>query len=150
MKTDLHAEALRQLFLHAPISKSYSGIDLHYQDAVARVTWPIDSAFLHGGNALHGSAIMRLLDDAAYFTAALYSPEFFIVTVRLDVRFHLPATSGLLHAIGEWKGNDRLGFNAGAALYDEQNRKVASAKGVFSMTQQRWEQFAQYQCALRR
>jgi hypothetical protein len=35
-------------------------------------------------------------------------------------------------------------------LYDEQNRKVASAKGVFSMTQQRWEQFAQYQCALRR
>ncbi len=134
-----HPEALIHLFRSAPVSGMYKGIQLLFQENNAVITWHTDPAFFHGCDALHGSALMRLLDDAAYFTAALFSPEYFIVTANINIRFLAPVREGVLAAKGEWQGADKLGLHSTSTIWDENGKILARASAVFRPTKEKWD-----------
>ena len=95
-----HWKKLENLFLGANIQQMYPGISIQISANEACITWPVESGHFHGGNALHGAAYFKLLDDAAYFAAASIHTTSFLVTGMYSIKFIKPVYSGVITAKG--------------------------------------------------
>lgn len=120
----------------APIAR-LTGVDVSVSDGRAEVAFEVRETFFHGGGGLHGGIYAFLLDNALYFAAASREPECFLLTRRLETRFHRPVSSGSLLARGWVTGGSGRRHDCEGVLLDDAGRTVADASGEMVRTTRR-------------
>jgi len=127
------AEFLIALFDKAPIKHVY-GMELSYENGIARFDLPYNRNFDHALDGIHGGAIATLLDNAGWFTAALHY-ETWIATVEFNVRLIAHAKEEALYSIGEVVHiGKRLAVCNMEVRTSEGDRLIATGSGTFVPT----------------
>ena len=131
MKT--RAEKFIEVFNKAPIAKSF-GMTLTYDDAGRAVLHqPYNPDFNHGLGDVHGGVLATMIDNAGWFTAALYY-DTWINTVDLTVHMLEPANSEALRAVGTIvRAGAHLAVTS-MEVRSESGRLVATGCGTFSVS----------------
>lgn len=131
----LHHAKLVNLFQTAAIQQIFAGSVLELSNGKSKITYPISPTLFHGGNALHGAAYFKLLDDAAYFAAATQEPENFLVTVRFNLTLIRPLEEGVIWAEGICNAAPARKYLAAATLFNSAGKAVAEGEGLFLPSQ---------------
>lgn len=139
-----HNLKLMHLFETARIQTLYAGIRMELHRGECRITYPISEQMFHGGGALHGSVYFKMLDDAAYFAAATFEPQFFLLTARFTINLLKPLHSGTITAIGSCQETTGKRFQATAKLLDAESAVVAEGSGLFLPSSKPWGQLEGY------
>lgn len=140
----IHPDRLVAMFNSAAVNQFFPGITLHFEGMESKVSIKSGPAWQHAGEQIHGALYMRLLDDAAYFAAALREKQRFVVTASLDVRFLRPVGGGLLVATGRLLRYEDRKLMAESVLHDESGKLIARATGVFVPSRQYLQDVAAY------
>jgi uncharacterized protein (TIGR00369 family) len=128
---DEHFIRLEKLYQEAPISKQENPPSMEVYDGWTRVRMRSGPSEHHGGGAIHGSILFRLLDDAAFFAVNSKVRDAMVLTVQFDIQFARPVREGELTAIGELRTPGRELFRASASVYDEKGKESAYGTGSF-------------------
>lgn len=136
MELEQHYRALEHLYQSANIQKTIGGSSIVVSNGRAEITLPVEPAYFHGANAMHGSLYFKLLDDAAYFAVASVVRDVFIVTSSFQLNLVRPVTGGVLKAVGTLRSQGKNLYVAEAAIYNEKGREVAFGTGQFMRTNQ--------------
>ena len=126
-------DLLVRLFARAPI-KHALGMDLHYDEAGSAVfDLPYNPHFDHFLGGIHGGVIATLLDNAGWFTAAAYYPNW-VSTIEFHVRLLEWVEQEALTSRG-WiiRRGGRIAV-AEMEVTSARGRKVATGSGTFIMT----------------
>jgi len=127
-------DLLVRLFDRAPI-KHALGMDLHYDaEGCAIFDLPYNPNFDHFLGGIHGGVIATLLDNAGWFTAAAYYPNW-VSTIEFHVRLLEWAAKEALTSRG-WivRRGGRIAV-AEMEVCAAGGRKVATGSGTFIMTE---------------
>lgn len=127
---DPHFAALERMYLAAPINTAHRP-EIAVAEGGAVVTVEATPALHHSAGAVHGSAVFKLLDDAAYFAAASLVRDVFVVTAQFTVYFTRPVVGGVLRAEGRVAHAGRQQTVAEAVVTDEDGREVGRGSGLF-------------------
>lgn len=121
------------MYLEAPINRLY-GPEIEIEQGAATIRQPAEDRFFHAADALHGSVLFKIMDDAAFFAANSLVDDRFVLTVAFDVHFLAPVTGGTVTARAEVvHDGDRL-LVADARVHDEDDRLVARGTGSFMVS----------------
>lgn len=124
---------LIDLFDKAPIKHIY-GMELCYQNDRARFDLPYNANFDHALNGIHGGVIATLLDNAGWFTAALYYDNW-IATIEFNVRLISHAKNEGLYATGDViHAGKRMAVCEMQVRSLKDDRLVAKGSGSFTPT----------------
>lgn len=145
MMDETHFKKLENLFLSANIQQLFPGIGIEITEAETYISWPVAHSHFHGGNALHGAAYFKLLDDAAYFAAAAKYATHFLVTATYTIKFLKPIKSGLLTAKGIVTHSSGKRLTSESRLFNEQGDLLAEGSGIFVPTNTLWTSLNGYQ-----
>lgn len=126
-----HYRNLERMYLNAPVQQIYTGIDIKIEAGKSFITLPVMEKFFHAGGSLHGSVYFRLLDDAAYFSVSSIFTDEFLLTSSFHIDLLRPVKEGTLKAEGYLINRGRKLFLAGAGLYNDKGKLVATGKGTF-------------------
>jgi len=99
--------------------------------AEAEMVMPVKEQLFHAAGALHGSLYFMALDNAAYFAVSSLVTDAFILTTSFTTYLTRPVSSGQLLAVGKVVNQNRTQFIAESILYDDREREIARANGVF-------------------
>jgi len=99
--------------------------------AEAEMVMPVKEQLFHAAGALHGSLYFMALDNAAYFAVSSLVTDAFILTTSFTTYLTRPVSSGQLRAVGKVVNQNRTQFIAESILYDDREREIARANGVF-------------------
>lgn len=143
MTKTAHFEALRQMYLSAPINQFYQP-DLTIEPGKARVATLVDQRHHHAAGAVHGSVYFKLLDDAAFFAAQSLDPEFFVLTASFTTYLTRPVSAGQLNATGMVVHSGKTQYLAEAVLKDADGREIARGSGLFVRGRSRLSDIASY------
>lgn len=141
----LHLKKLENLFLSANIQQHFPGIRIEISTEVTKISWLVAQSHFHGGNALHGAAYFKLLDDAAYFAAAAQQTTNFMVTATYTIKFLKPIQSGLITATGIVTQSSGKRFTSESRLINEQGELLAEGSGIFVPSNTLWTSLSGYQ-----
>lgn len=148
MSLELHRIALTHMFHQAPVNLFFSGIRLFWEGDQAVVEMQAKEDYFHAGGSLHGALYMKLLDDAAYFTAALMHQPNFLLTANFQLKFIRPVTGGVLQAKGRLLSIDGKYSHAAAELFTKDGILVASGEGRFAPGKTLWTEVEAYRAGL--
>ncbi len=127
-----HFRHLETLYQKAPINQEEAPPRMEVGDGRTRLTYEVGPDRHHGGGALHGSVLFRMLDDAAFFAANSKVYDAMVLTVQFEVHFTRPVRDGTLTAIGELRTPGRHLLTASATVYDKRGKEIAFGTGTFS------------------
>lgn len=136
MEPEQHFRALERLYHSANIQETIGGSTIAVSQGLSEITLPVNPAFFHGANAMHGALYFKLLDDAAYFAAASVVRDVFIVTSSFQLNLVRPVTGGAVKAVGKLRTQGKSLYVAEATLYNDRGREVAFGTGQFMRTEQ--------------
>lgn len=136
MEPEQHYRALERLYHSAKIQETISGSTIAVSHSRSEINLPVDPAFFHGANAMHGALYFKLLDDAAYFAAASVVRDVFIVTSSFQLNLVRPVTGGTVKAVGTLRTQGKNLYVAEATLYNDRGKEVAFGTGQFMRTEQ--------------
>lgn len=139
-----HFHKLRNMYLAAPLHKSYTGIEIEIKEEQSTITLDVTENFHHAGGSMHGSVYFKLLDDAAYFSVQSILTDFFIVTTQFNIQMFRPVVQGQLRAVGHVDQISRQLYVAGSVIYDEKNRKIGMGQGQFMKSNVKLEDVKSY------
>ena len=125
-----HHSALERVYLAAPVNRLYDPT-IEVGDGTAEITVPVNPEHFHGGAALHGSVLFKLLDDAAFFAANSKFKDELVLTTSFHVHFLRPVKEGRLRATGRLVQRARKLLVAEAVVLDDRKREVARGSGSF-------------------
>jgi len=121
------------LFARAPLA-IHLGMTLRYDDDLRGIIDQPHAAHLdHALGQVHGGVFATLIDNAAWFTAAVWY-ETWISTVDFSVRLLEPVTGEDLYATGSLIRTGRRLATADAEVRTAAGRLVAVGGGTFSVT----------------
>ena len=80
---------------------------------------------------MHGSAIFKLLDDAAFFAAQSLEYEFFVVTASYNSHFIRPINDGVLMGYGTVIESTKTQIFADSHIENEDGKIIARGSGIF-------------------
>lgn len=144
MEAEEHYRRLERLYHAANIQQLHSGSHLTVSHGRAELTLPVDPAFFHGAQALHGAVYFKLLDDAAYFAVASVVQDLFILTASFQLNLLRPVSQGSLRAVGTLRSRGSTLLVAEATLYNDKGKEVAFGTGQFMRSSQRWGELPGY------
>lgn len=125
-----HHRRLERLYLAAPVNRSHDP-EIRVGDGVAEIVVPVRPEHFHGGGALHGSVVFKLLDDAAFFAANSRVRDELVLTASFHVHFLRPVHEGRVRASGRLVSRSRRLLVAEAVVEDDRGREVARGSGTF-------------------
>ncbi len=128
----MHHEKLERMYLAAPVNQALQDLTITIGEGTATITHVATPNLHHGGAAVHGSFLFKLLDDAAYFASSSLITDNFALTASFHVEFFRPVAAGLLCAEGRVHKPGRTLMFASAEVYDEDGRLVAKGTGTFA------------------
>lgn len=126
-----HYRNLERMYLNAPVQKIYTGIEIKIEAGKSFITLPVMEKFFHAEGSLHGSVYFRLLDDAAYFSVSSMFTDEFLLTSSFHIDLLRPVNEGKLKAEGYIINQGRKLFLAGARLFNDKGKLIATGKGTF-------------------
>ncbi len=128
-----HRRRLERMYLGAPCNRDLAPT-IAIAEGCAEVQFAVrpDDHF-HAAGALHGAFYFKALDDAAFFAASSLVPESFVVTASLQVQLLRPVVDGSIRAVGRVVKPGRTVVFADAIAYDDADREIARASGVFAV-----------------
>lgn len=129
MTSEEHYQRLEKMYSRASINDLYRPT-MKVADGHAEIIMPVNDAFFHSANAIHGSVYFKILDDAACFAAWTKEDEFFIVTACFTTYITRPVWEGSLRAVGKIANQSKSQFIVEAIAYDDANRVVAQGNGI--------------------
>ena len=88
-----HFKAMVNMYHNAPINTIFKPSLTIETEGRSSITIDVNPDHFHAGGFLHGSAIFKLLDDAAYFAAQL-EEVLFLVTSSFNSHFIRPVNNG--------------------------------------------------------
>ncbi len=133
METEEHYRRLERMYREAPVNRIYEPrIEVSHQQAV--ITASVSETFHHGGQAVHGSVLFKMLDDAAFFTANSVIRDYFVLTTQFDLHFVRPVVSGELRSNGELRFASRTLLVAAATVRNEKGKELAFGTGTFAVS----------------
>ncbi|WDL95785.1 PaaI family thioesterase [Alicyclobacillus sp. ALC3] len=112
-------------FLH-----EFLGEHRKVEDGQATLTLDVKDWMMNPGGILHGG-VMAFLCDNTLGMASFLNQQRPGVTVDLNVRYHLPVTSGVITGRGTVVSSGSRINSARSDVFDEAGRLVASATGTF-------------------
>jgi uncharacterized protein (TIGR00369 family) len=130
-RDNAHFRLLERLYLNAPVTRLY-GTTVVIGPGEAVVTLPVDERFHHAAGALHGSAIFRALDDAAFFAANSVVHDVLVLTTSFTIQYFRPVRSGTLTATGRLVHQGGRTLFADSELRDEEGNLIATGRGTFT------------------
>jgi uncharacterized protein (TIGR00369 family) len=136
------------MFRTAPVNLFFSGIQLLWEQDRAIIEINASEHYFHAGGSLHGAVYMKLLDDAAYFTAALQQHTYFLLTADFQIKFLRPVTGGSIYAKGQLLKQEGKYIYASSELFSNDGKLVASGTGRFAPGKQLWTEIAAYRAGL--
>lgn len=130
--TEDHFRTLERLYREAPINQEADPPSMEVGDGWARVKKKAKPSQYHGGGAVHGSILFKLLDDAAFFAANSKVRDKMVLTVQFEVHYTRPVREGELTALGELRTPGRNLFVASAHIKDAKGKEIAFGTGTFT------------------
>lgn len=127
---EAHARGLERVYRAAPVNRLYDP-EIEVGDGRVEISIPVNPDHFHGGGALHGSVLFKLLDDAAFFAANAGVREELVLTTSFHVHFLRPVSAGRLTATGRLVTRSRKLLVAEARVADDRGREVARGSGTF-------------------
>ncbi len=127
---DQHYEALRRMYLAAPINQIYPP-KIEVSEGRARIDIEVGPQFHHSAGGVHGSVYFKLLDDAAFFAANSLETEVFVLTTSFTTYLTRPVAAGTMWAEGKVVNQNRSQWIVEAVVYDEANRELGRGSGIF-------------------
>lgn len=115
----------RSYFLH-----EFLGEHRRVEDGQATLTLDVKDWMMNPVNILHGG-VMAFLCDNTLGMASYLNQQRPGVTVDLNVRYHLPVTSGVITGRGSVVSSGSRINSARGEVFDDAGRLVASATGTF-------------------
>ncbi len=97
----------------------------------ATISVSVSKQHFHAANYLHGSAIFKLLDDAAYFSAQSVEQNYFLVTASFNSHFIRPVNSGILIATGHIINETNTQIIAESKIENDTGKRIAHGTGSF-------------------
>ncbi len=125
-----HYRSLERMYTSAPINAFYHPT-LRVERGKTELPQEVRGDFFHAAQAVHGSVLFKLMDDAAYFAVSSLVSDVCVLTVTFNVHFSRPVAGGVLRAEGRvFHRSGRL-FMAEAEVIDAQRKLVAKGSGSF-------------------
>lgn len=128
---DEHFEKLQRMYHNAPVNARHS-LRIELEHGRATISSTIDPNDFHAAQALHGSQLFKLLDDAAFFAVQTALHDHFIVTTSFDVRLCRPVNKGTLIAKGTLVSKGKEVLFGKAEVRDDRQRLIAFGSGQFA------------------
>jgi uncharacterized protein (TIGR00369 family) len=125
-----HFRRLERMYAAAPTNQ-YFRPTMTVGEGQAAVKMTVREEFFHAGNAVHGSIVFKLLDDAAFFAANSLVDDSFLFTVSFNLYFLRPVVEGEIRAEGRVVHQSKRLLVADSEVLDEQGRPVARGSGSF-------------------
>ena len=130
MNLDDHYRKLERMYLAAPCNDFYKPT-VHISAKHAEVTFAVKPEMFHAGGAMHGSNYFKLLDDAAFFSAASLITDRFVLTSSFNLYLLRPVTSGVVRAVGTVVTAGKQQIIAEAIATNEAGKIIARGSGCF-------------------
>ena len=97
----------------------------------SRITLPVREDFFHAAGAMHGALYFMALDNAAFFAANSLVEDVFVLTTSFTTYITRPVSEGIVYSIGRVVNQNRTQFIADSVMYDENDKEIARANGIF-------------------
>ncbi|WP_436900941.1 PaaI family thioesterase [Halovenus halobia] len=128
--TDHHRKLERMYHDHAPINEFFDP-ELNISEGAATLELPVSEKLYHPGNAVHGTAYFKALDDAAFFAANSLVEDVFLLTTQMNLYLTRPVSEGQMLARGEVLHDNPGQYIAEAVLEDDDGNQLARATATF-------------------
>lgn len=129
-----HCKALQGLYGHLPNNEYYRPV-MQCSPGHAEVSIEVQKKMFHVANAVHGSVYFKLLDDAAFFSAATQDNQYFILTVSFLTNILRPISEGRMIARGKTVHVGKRLLLAQSEVVDEKGHVLALGQGSFMRSQ---------------
>ncbi len=130
---ETHFKRLERVYRAARINQRlFENPGIEVSKRRADISLDVSPHYFHGMEAVHGSVLFKLLDDAAFFAVNSVVPDVFVITTAFQVHFVRPVTEGSMKAIGELRYMTRSHMVAEATVFNDQGKEVAFGTGSFT------------------
>ena len=126
-----HFEYMVNMYHNAPINAFFKPTLTIESEGQTSITLDVISDHFHTGGFLHGSAIFKLLDDAAYFAAQSMEETLFLVTSSFNSHFIRPVNNGQLTAYGKIIETTNTQCIAESRIINDDDKLIAHGSGCF-------------------
>ena len=124
-------DAIINMYGNAPINAIYKPVLSIEKEGTASIKYTVNDDHFHAGGYLHGSAIFKLLDDAAFFAAQSLEPRYFVVTASYNANFIRPINEGILVGYGTVIESTKTQIFADSVIKNEDGKLIAKGSGIF-------------------
>ena len=122
---------LANMYHNAPINVLYKPSLTIEKKGQSTIKYSVNTAHFHAGGYLHGSAIFKLLDDAAFFAAQSLETNHFVVTASYNSHFIRPVNNGILTGYGTVIETTKTQIFADSYIENETGKIIAKGSGAF-------------------
>ncbi len=130
MNSQDHYRKLEHMMYSAPFVQ-FTGATVNIQSGEAKITLPVRKDFFHAAGAMHGALYFLALDNAAFFAVNSLVENRFVLTVSFTTYLTRPVAQGTVTALGRVVNQNKSQFIAESVLYDDEQREIARASGIF-------------------
>lgn len=117
--------------MHASPFVTLTGARVKVKEGESQITLPIRKEFHHAAGAMHGALYFLALDNAAFFAVSSMVEDVFVLTTSFTTYITRPVSEGVVNAFGKLVYHNRTQYIAESILYDENEKEIARANGVF-------------------
>jgi len=125
-----HFRRLENIYVSAPVNQYYKP-EIRIDKGLCTILQTVNPESFHAANALHGSVLFKLLDDAAFFAANSAVENRFVLTGSFNIKFHKPISSGIIKAKGVLVKHEGRKLWAKSDVKSEDDELLASGDGIF-------------------
>lgn len=125
-----HFTKLENMMHSAPIMRLTGG-RVSIAKGEARITLPVREDFFHSAGAMHGALYFLALDNAAFFAVNSLVEDVLVLTTSFTTYITRPVSEGIVSAVGKAVCENRSQFIGESILYDDKDRQIARASGLF-------------------
>lgn len=125
-----HYRKLENMMHSAPFMQ-LTGTRVQVKKAEAEILLPIREDFYHAAGAMHGALYFLALDNAAFFAVNSLVEDVFVLTNSFTTYITRPVSEGTVKAVGKAVYQNRFQFIGESVLYDENEKEIARANGIF-------------------
>ena len=119
------------MYHNAPINVLYKPSLTIEKEGQSKIKYSVNTAHFHVGGYLHGSAIFKLLDDAAFFAAQSIEPDYFITTASFNSHFIRPVNKAIITGFGAGVKFTKTQIFADSYIENETGKIIAKGSGIF-------------------
>lgn len=130
MPHESHYRKLENMYGFAPCNAYYKP-EVTISEGRSEIRIEVREDFFHAAGAVHGCVYFKLLDDTAFFAVNSVVDDVFVLTTSFTTYITRPVSSGIMRAEGELLHANRSQFITQSVVYDEEDREIGRASGVF-------------------